>query len=161
MSGIEGHIFGPMAKTYAYAIAGGLLATFTIAPALARCCCRTTSRTGDAVVRWLRRVYEPVVRFVLANRISTLGGAALLAVLAILAVRSLGLEFLPKLEEGNLWIRATLPTSISLEEGNGYVNRMREVIGSYPEVQTVVSQHGRPDDGTERRDSSTPSSSCR
>jgi cobalt-zinc-cadmium resistance protein CzcA len=70
-------------------------------------------------------------------------------VLALLAMRTLGLEFLPKLEEGNFWIRATLPTSISIEEGNGYVNRMRRIIGSYPEVKTVVSQHGRPDDGTD------------
>jgi cobalt-zinc-cadmium resistance protein CzcA len=53
------------------------------------------------------------------------------------------------LEEGNFWIRATMPTSISIEEGNGYVNAMRALIGSYPEVQTVVSQHGRPDDGTD------------
>jgi heavy metal efflux system protein len=64
-------------------------------------------------------------------------------------VRSLGLEFLPKLEEGNLWIRATMPASISLEAGNVYVNRMRGIIGGYPEVVTIVSQQGRPDDGTD------------
>jgi cobalt-zinc-cadmium resistance protein CzcA len=64
-------------------------------------------------------------------------------------VRFLGLEFLPKLEEGNLWIRATMPSTISLDEGNKYVNRMREVIHSFPEVEAVVSQHGRPDDGTD------------
>ncbi len=63
--------------------------------------------------------------------------------------RLLGLEFLPKLEEGNLWIRATMPPTISLEEGNAYVNEMRKMIRSYPEVDTVVSQHGRPDDGTD------------
>ena len=74
---------------------------------------------------------------------------ALLLVFAVLAVRTLGLEFLPKLEEGNLWIRATMPTSISLEAGNGYVNRMRNIMKSYPEVVTVISQHGRPDDGTD------------
>ena len=73
----------------------------------------------------------------------------LLIACAGLAVRTLGLEFLPKLEEGNLWIRATMPTSISLEEGNGYVNRMRQIMRSFPEVVTVVSQHGRPDDGTD------------
>src|SRR5579863_2970144 len=69
--------------------------------------------------------------------------------LAGLVARDLGLEFLPKLEEGNLWIRATLPQSISIEEGNGYVNRMRQLIKDFPEVQTAVSQHGRPDDGTD------------
>ncbi|HEY6455528.1 MAG TPA: efflux RND transporter permease subunit, partial [Steroidobacteraceae bacterium] len=57
--------------------------------------------------------------------------------------------FLPRLEEGNFWVRATMPTSVSLEASNGYVNRMRRVIGSFPEVLTVVSQHGRPDDGTD------------
>jgi cobalt-zinc-cadmium resistance protein CzcA len=61
----------------------------------------------------------------------------------------LGLEFLPKLEEGNLWIRATLPPTISLDEGNSYVNAMRKVIREQPEVDAVVSQHGRPDDGTD------------
>ena len=66
-----------------------------------------------------------------------------------MAIRSLGLEFLPKLEEGNLWIRATLPSTISLEEGNRYVNQMRAAIRSFPEVESVVSQHGRPDDGTD------------
>ena len=65
------------------------------------------------------------------------------------AVRLLGLEFLPKLEEGNLWIRATLPPTISLQEGNTYVNEMRKLIASRPEVESVVSQHGRPDDGTD------------
>src|SRR5262249_22645081 len=54
-----------------------------------------------------------------------------------------------KLEEGNLWVRATLPSTISLDEGNGYVNRMRNVIREFPEVESVVSQHGRPDDGTD------------
>jgi AcrB/AcrD/AcrF family len=61
----------------------------------------------------------------------------------------LGLEFLPHLEEGNLWIRATMPPSISLEEGNDFVNRMRLAIKSFPEIETVVSQQGRPDDGTD------------
>ena len=68
----------------------------------------------------------------LANRILTLGSAAVVLGLAVLAVRGLGLEFLPHLEEGNLWIRATMPPSISLEEGNGYVNRMRRVIKGFP-----------------------------
>jgi cobalt-zinc-cadmium resistance protein CzcA len=150
LSGIEGHIFGPMAKTYGYAIAGGLLATFTIAPALSALLLQgRIEETETRLIRALRSIYDPAVEFALANRYLTLGGGTLVILLALLAVRTLGLEFLPKLEEGNFWIRATLPTSISLEEGNGYVNRMRRVIGSYPEVQTVVSQHGRPDDGTD------------
>lgn len=150
LSGIEGHIFGPMAKTYAYAIAGGLLATFTIAPALSLLMFPQKVEERETwVVRGLRRVYEPTLEFVLANRIITFAGVALLALLAVVAVRSLGLEFLPKLEEGNLWIRATFPQSVSLEESDTYVNRMRILMAKYPEVQTVVSQHGRPDDGTD------------
>ncbi|MGA2364004.1 MAG: CusA/CzcA family heavy metal efflux RND transporter [Steroidobacteraceae bacterium] len=150
LSGIEGHIFGPMARTYGYAIAGGLLATFTMAPALcALILPQKVKETETALIRLLRKVYDPAIEFALANRIVTLGGMTLIIILAVLAMRTLGLEFLPKLEEGNFWIRATMPTSISIEEGNGYVNAMRALIGSYPEVQTVVSQHGRPDDGTD------------
>ena len=77
------------------------------------------------------------------------GAVGALLTVAVLAVPMMGLEFLPKLEEGNLWIRATMPSTISLDEGNGYVNRMRAVIGDFPEVESVVSQHGRPDDGTD------------
>ncbi|GAC1303941.1 MAG: CusA/CzcA family heavy metal efflux RND transporter [Steroidobacteraceae bacterium] len=150
LSGIEGHIFGPMAKTYAYAIAGGLIATFTIAPALSLLLFpQDMTETDTPVVRWLRRIYQPALEFVLANRIVTFTGVALLALLVALATRSLGLEFLPKLEEGNLWIRATFPQSVSLEESDRYVNRMRVLMSRYPEVQSVVSQHGRPDDGTD------------
>jgi len=150
LSGIEGHIFGPMAKTYAYAIAGGLIATFTIAPALSLLLFpQVVSERETMVVRALRRAYQPALEFVLANRIVAFTGLALIALAAIFAVRSLGLEFLPKLEEGNLWIRATFPQSISLEDSDIYVNRMRVLMSKYPEVQTVVSQHGRPDDGTD------------
>jgi heavy metal efflux system protein len=150
LSGIEGHIFGPMAKTYAYAIAGGLIATFTIAPALSLILFPDKVDERETfIVRWLRRLYEPALEFVLANRIITFSGVALLALLAVFALRSLGLEFLPKLEEGNLWVRATFPQSISLEESDAYVNRMRVLMRKYPEVESVVSQHGRPDDGTD------------
>jgi cobalt-zinc-cadmium resistance protein CzcA len=150
MSGIEGHIFGPMARTYAYAIAGGLIATFTVTPALCAVLLRGRESEKDTPpVRLLHRMYEPVVRFALGNHLLTLGALLLLLLGAGLAVRTLGLEFLPKLEEGNMWIRATMPTSVSLEDSNTYVNRMRMMMRSYPEVVTVVSQHGRPDDGTD------------
>jgi cobalt-zinc-cadmium resistance protein CzcA len=150
LSGVEGHIFGPMAKTYAYAIVGGLLATFTVSPALSSLLLpETMTEVETWVVRGFSRAYRPILKFAVANRVSTLGGMALLALLAILAVRSLGLEFLPHLEEGNLWIRATLPPTISLAEAEPYVNRMRRIIGGFPEVVTVVSQLGRPDDGTD------------
>jgi heavy metal efflux system protein len=150
LSGVEGHIFGPMAKTYAYALAGGLLATFTVSPALSALLLPDQVReTETRVVLWLRNLYTPVLEFALMNKVVTLTGTALLLALAIVAGRSLGLEFLPHLEEGNLWLRATMPSSVSLEEGNGYVNQIRRAIKDFPEVETVISQHGRPDDGTD------------
>jgi cobalt-zinc-cadmium resistance protein CzcA len=150
LSGIEGHIFGPMARTYGYAIAGGLIATFTVSPALSALILpNAVAETETAIVRALRRYYDHAIGYALGHRHIMLLTLAGLLLLAGLAMRTLGLEFLPKLEEGNLWIRAEMPGSISLEEGNAYVNRMRGIIAAYPEVQTVVSQHGRPDDGTD------------
>jgi len=150
LNGVEGHIFGPMAKTYAYAIAGGLIVTFTITPALSGLLLPNTVRETDTlVVRTVRRYYRPLVELALANRGATLTGAGLTLVLAVLAGSFLGLEFLPHLEEGNFWIRATMPTSVSLEASSDYVDQMRAVIKRFPEVETVVSQHGRPDDGTD------------
>lgn len=150
LSGVEGHIFGPMASTYAYAIVGGLIATFTVAPALSSFLLPAhVVEKETAAVEWMRKVYTPLIGFALANRTLMLSAAAMLVMLAGFAVHSLGLEFMPKLEEGNMWIRASMPSSISLEESNAYVNRIRTLIRSYPEVKTVISQNGRPDDGTD------------
>ena len=151
LSGIEGHIFGPMAQTYAYAILGGLIATFTVSPALSALLFADGSveEVETVVVRALRRAYDPILRFALVNRVLILGSAVLLIALALGAVRFMGLEFLPHLEEGNMWIRVTMPGSISLEASNGSVNRMRTYLKTFPEVVTVISQHGRPDDGTD------------
>ena len=97
----------------------------------------------------MHKVYSPALHFATSHKSVVIAGAAGVFIAAAIAVRFLGLEFLPKLEEGNLWIRATMPSTISLEEGNAYVNRMREEIGKFKEIETVVSQHGRPDDGTD------------
>jgi len=150
LSGVEGNIFSPMARTYAYALAGGLLATFTVTPALSAIILPAHVReTETFLMRLLQRLYIPALERSLANRRVVLIAATALVVMTIFAVRLLGLEFLPKLEEGNLWIRATLPSTISLQEGNSYVNEMRKLIAQRPEVESVVSQHGRPDDGTD------------
>src|SRR3984893_7373417 len=150
LSGVEGNIFGPMARTYAYALAGGLLATFTVTPALCAIILPAQVEEGETVLmRFLHRLYMPVLARSLANRRIVLLGSAVLIIMTVVALRLLGLEFLPKLEEGNLWIRATLPPTISLQEGNSYVNEIRKVIASRTEVVSVVSQHGRPDDGTD------------
>jgi cobalt-zinc-cadmium resistance protein CzcA len=150
LTGVEGHIFGPMAKTYAYALLGGLIATFTVSPALSALILPKHVEERDTlVVRLLRFGHVLILRFGLRNKVlSLLVVAAVLGVSGI-AARTLGLEFLPKLEEGNLYIRGTMPASISLEAGNAYVERLRKIIAEVPEVVTVLSHQGRPDDGTD------------
>src|ERR1700719_3968839 len=128
LSGVEGNIFGPMARTYAYALAGGLLATFTVTPALSAIILPSHVQESQTwIMDWLHRLYVRVLNWAVANRRLVMIGAVGLVVMTIVFGRLLGLEFLPKLEEGNLWIRATLPPTISLTEGNAYVNEMRKL----------------------------------
>ncbi|MGA3308994.1 MAG: CusA/CzcA family heavy metal efflux RND transporter [Xanthobacteraceae bacterium] len=150
MQGVEGQIFGPMARTYAYALVGALIATFTVTPCLASLLLPEHVREVETtVVRGLRSIYTPVLRWSLYNRTITIAiGLVFLAVSVFIGSR-LGSEFLPTLEEGNLWIRASMPPTISLEAGMPIVNKMREILLGYPEVITVVSQHGRPDNGSD------------
>ncbi len=150
MQGVEGQIFNPMARTYGYALAGALIGTFTVTPVLASLLLPQHVReTETIVVRALRTIYQPVLHWALSRRANTVAiGLALVAVASLLAPR-LGSEFLPHLEEGNLWIRAALPPTISLESGMPFVERIRKILLSHPEVITVVSQHGRPDDGSD------------
>ena len=150
MSGVEGQIFGPMARTYAYALVGALIATFTVTPCLASLLLPERVREVETVaVRRLRSIYTPVLRWSLSNRGWTIAaGLIFLALTGLLGLR-LGSEFLPTLEEGNLWIRASMPPTISLEGGMPFVNRIREILLRQPEVITVVSQHGRPDNGSD------------
>ena len=150
MSGVEGQIFGPMARTYAYALVGALIATFTVTPCLASLLIADhVSEVETVVVRALRSIYTPVLRWSLRNiRITIAIGLVFLLVSGFLGSR-LGSEFLPTLEEGNLWIRASMPPTISLEAGMPIVNEIREILLRHPEVITVVSQQGRPDDGSD------------
>jgi cobalt-zinc-cadmium resistance protein CzcA len=150
MQGVEGQIFRPMAWTYAYALAGALLATFTVTPVLASLLLPAHVREAETiVVRALRGLYQPVLRWALSHRaIVVTVGVAFLVVVGVLTPR-LGGEFLPTLEEGNLWIRATMPPTISLEDGMPLVDQIRRILRGHPEVVTVVSQHGRPDDGSD------------
>ncbi|MBS0481967.1 MAG: efflux RND transporter permease subunit [Proteobacteria bacterium] len=150
LTGVEGHIFGPMAKTYAYAITGGVIATFAVSPVLAAILLPDRlSEVETRFVAWLRRHYEPAAAFAQANIVLTLGSAGLAILLAFAGLRTLGVEFLPHLEEGNLYIRASLPPSISLEAGQPAVNAIRRTLARYPETDSVLSAHGRPDDGTD------------
>jgi cobalt-zinc-cadmium resistance protein CzcA len=150
MQGVEGQIFSPMAKTYGYALVGALIATFTVSPVLASLLVPEHVReTETLLVRALRRVYTPVLRWTLDHRVITaIIGAAFLVTAGALIPR-LGTEFLPHLEEGNFWIRMSMPPTLSLEAGMKYVTRIREILKNHPEVITVVTQHGRPDDGSD------------
>ena len=164
MTGVSGVIFSPMAWTYAFALTGAVVMALTLTPVLAsKLISPDTEEKENAVMRTLHRIYRPPSNFLL--RRPWLGGVMTAAMAVGLAVifPFLGGEFMPKLEEGNFWIRATLPTSVSLEQSSKYVQRMRDILrgcptdGSecteanrkHPEVKTVVSQIGRPDDGTD------------
>jgi cobalt-zinc-cadmium resistance protein CzcA len=150
MQGVEGQIFNPMARTYGYALIGALMATFTVTPVLASFLLpEHVEEAETAFVRALRKIYTPVLRWSLSHRkIMVAIAAGCLAIFGLMVPR-LGTEFLPALEEGNLWIRATMPPTISLEAGMPVVNRIREILLRHPEVITVVSQHGRPDNGSD------------
>jgi cobalt-zinc-cadmium resistance protein CzcA len=150
MQGVEGAIFGPMARTYGYALAGALIATFTITPVLASFLMPARVKEAETiVVRLLHRVYTPALRFALTNRaIMVAAGVVFLGISALLA-SLLGSEFLPHLEEGNFWIRASMPITLSLQDGEAAARKMRLILLRHPEIITVVSQHGRPDDGSD------------
>ncbi|MBP0446795.1 efflux RND transporter permease subunit [Roseomonas sp. SSH11] len=150
MGGIEGRIFGPMAKTYAYAIAGALIATFTITPALSATLFRPDTEERDtAVMRVIRRGFDATFAAGMRRRVATLALAAAMVAGSMGLLSRLGAEFLPTLEEGSIWLRATMPSTISLEDGNPVANRIRRALMEFPEVITVTSQQGRPDDGTD------------
>ncbi|MBI3434417.1 MAG: efflux RND transporter permease subunit, partial [Proteobacteria bacterium] len=150
MQGVEGQIFGPMARTYAYALAGAVIATFTVTPVFCSLLLPERVREVETIlVRGIRVVYEAILpRAVRHARVSAAIALAFLLACGALATR-LGTEFLPKLEEGNLWIRAVMPPTITLEAGMETVARIRKVIASYEPVPTVASKQGRGDDGTD------------
>jgi cobalt-zinc-cadmium resistance protein CzcA len=150
MQGVEGQIFGPMARTYAYALAGALIATFTITPVLASYLLpQQVHEIETIVVRALRATYEPVLRWSLHHRKTMLAiGAGFLVLIGLLGTR-LGSEFLPHLEEGNLWIRVAMPPTLGLDAGTPATAKLREIMMRHPEILTTVSQHGRPDNGSD------------
>jgi heavy metal efflux system protein len=150
MQGVEGQIFRPMAQTYGYALFGALFATFTVTPVLASLVLpEHISEVETLLVRALRFVYEPVLHWSLSHvKTMTLIGLGFLAATGFIGSR-LGSEFLPHLEEGNLWIRVQLPPSTGLVSGTPATGKLREIMMRHPEILTVVSQHGRPDDGSD------------
>jgi len=151
MTGPEGQIFGPMADTYAFALGGALLLALTVAPVLAMLLFKHLKPTEDnRMVRWLRRTYlDQLGWFLNHRRFTLLLFAALISATVFYAVPRIGREFMPELEEGNLWIRGTFPLNTSLANTASRCRVARSIMGSYPEVETIVAEIGRPDDGTD------------
>ena len=150
MQGVEGQIFGPMARTYAYALAGAVVATFTVTPVLASVLLpEKLEEIETFLVRYIRQAYQALLPLAVRNaRIAAMIAVGFLIVVGVLGVR-LGTEFLPKLEEGNLWIRAVMPPTITLEAGQQTVAAIRKTILEFAPVQTVASEQGRGDDATD------------
>jgi cobalt-zinc-cadmium resistance protein CzcA len=150
MTGVPGKIFAPMSITYGFALLGALVMAFTLAPVL--CSLLLTgpiSEQDTAVVRAVRRLYAGTLRWALSHKMVVVGLVLALFATALVALRSLGGEFMPALEEGNLWVRATMPVDISFEQAARLTTEIRHIFRQSPEVMTVVSQLGRPDDGTD------------
>jgi heavy metal efflux system protein len=150
MQGVEGQIFGPMSRTYAYALLGAVIATFTVTPVISSLLLPArVNEVETFLVRKLRKVYQYVLPLAVRHYgLSAAIAIAFLAICGLLGAR-LGTEFLPKLEEGNLWIRGVMPPTITLEAGMETVARIRNIIRSYDPVRTVFSEQGRGEDGTD------------
>ncbi|MFC6646376.1 efflux RND transporter permease subunit [Granulicella cerasi] len=157
MEGVPGKIFSPMSVTYGFALFGALMFAIIFAPVLAAIFApkvnaqqEAKKASGTAVNRFFSRHYERWLNRSLAHpkMVWTLAGGAMLAGVLVF-VFAVGGEFMPPLEEGNLWIRATLPQDISFDKGAMFADEIREEIRKFPEVTQVVSQIGRPDDGTD------------
>jgi cobalt-zinc-cadmium resistance protein CzcA len=162
---VEGKIFRPMALTLTFALLWGTILALTVVPVLASYAVKRRraehpfpaagaepaphGESESVVVRTLTRLYEPALGFVLERRKSVLAAAVVLLALGGAVAAVLGSEFLPKLDEGALWVRATFPGSISPSEASRITRQIRATLASFPETKTVVSQLGRPDDGTD------------
>jgi cobalt-zinc-cadmium resistance protein CzcA len=150
MRGVEGAIFSPMSHTYAYALGTAILLAVTLSPVLSSYLLQSKIReTHNIVWESFREAYHWLFVRVMNWPRLTLFIIVVIAMVGFSLFPKLGGEFLPKLEEGNIWLTATMPLTISLDHAAVLINRMRADLRSFPEVTTVVSQLGRPDDGTE------------
>jgi cobalt-zinc-cadmium resistance protein CzcA len=150
MRGPEGQIFGPMADTYAFALGGALLLALTLSPVLCLLFFKNLKPARDNwLLRFLKFRYLRQLSICLKYRWLTLALMAGLIVFTVCLLPWLGREFMPELEEGNLWIRATYPMNISLDAVSEQTDRAREIMQKYPEIQSIMAQIGRPDDGTD------------
>ncbi|MGZ6131574.1 MAG: efflux RND transporter permease subunit, partial [Myxococcaceae bacterium] len=149
---VEGRIFAPMANTVVSALAGALFFSVTLVPVLAAIVWRkpVTHRVSP-LLTWVDRRYEPTLRFCLKHPALLLGSVSILLAGAAAVLPRLGSEFLPELNEGALYMTFTLPANSSLTEGRKLVPRITQLLESAPQVESALSQLGRPEDGTDAK----------
>jgi heavy metal efflux system protein len=150
LTGPSGKLFKPMADTMVFALIGSLLVTLTLLPVL----CSWFMRKGvrerrNAAFEAIKAVYIRGLDKCLAHPWGTTLASAVLLGLSLLLIPRVGAEFMPKLDEGALWVRATMPYTISFDAAAKIAPRVRQLLRSFPEVTTVASELGRPDDGTD------------
>jgi cobalt-zinc-cadmium resistance protein CzcA len=149
---VEKRIFSPMAFSLTFALLGSLILSLTLVPVLSSFW--LTPEQGQhqpLAARWLQRRFGPVLEWVLAHKRASLGSAIALLLFSLIIGARLGTEFLPALDEGNIWLTITMPVGMSLDEAKTIERQIRAVILDYPEVRQVVTQLGRPDDGTDTK----------
>ena len=150
LSGPSGKLFKPMADTMIFALVGALIVTLTLLPVLCSWAMRKGARERhNPLFEGIKSLYTIGLDFSLAHPwVITMGSVILLAG-SLLLIPRIGAEFMPHLDEGALWVRATMPYTISFDESRKISPKVREILRSFPEVTIVASEHGRPDDGTD------------
>ncbi len=150
LSGPSGKLFHPMADTMSFALIGALILTLTLVPVLAASWFKQGVREPvNRVYEWIKRAYASRLDWCLDHPKTTLLGAGAIFGATLLLVPFIGGEFMPHLDEGALWVRATLPYTISYEEASKFAPQVRKILMAYPQVTEVASELGRPDDGTD------------
>jgi cobalt-zinc-cadmium resistance protein CzcA len=147
---VEGKMFSPLAWTMGFALLGALLFTLTLVPLLTKMLLkRDVVEKQNPLVRAVENAYRPWLERALAQSKKTLLISLGLLLVSLGLATQLGTEFLPQLNEGSIYVRASMPQSISFHQSNAYSESMRQVFMKYPEVKGVISQNGRPNDGTD------------
>ena len=147
---VEGKMFSPLAYTLGFALLGALIFTLTLVPVLSSMLLKKEVREKhNPFLAWINRKSIGIFDWCHARKKRTITFATLVAAVGIWCFTLLGSEFLPQLNEGSIYIRATLPQSISLDESVTLANQIRRKLAAYPEVRQVLSQTGRPNDGTD------------
>ena len=147
---VEGKMFSPLAYTLGFALLGALLFTLTLVPVMSSMLLKKNVREkNNFFVRFINEKASALFDKCYAHRKLSIGLASIAAIVGLWMFTLLGTEFLPQLNEGSIYIRATLPQSISLDESVQLANQMRRKLAAYPEVRQVLSQTGRPNDGTD------------